>query len=422
MSFTQPKPGATIASLSCAAVFALAATSAHARIEPLSVSVQQDVSYDNNYLRNDAFRRSELISSTTLQLGLDKDLGRQRYTASLAATAQRNRNFTVFDNDGYSGSMSLSSTVGQNGYVSASASASRSLQDPNERTGTRTEQNVTARNLSVFGLLGVYTRLGLSTNLSTSQTRYSLLSAQDRDQVSARLGARYNVTDLLSFDLGVRRSQVELPNVDVSINRINRTDLDLASTWIITGYSNLRSSVAWSSERRPRTAGFDFDGLTGSLSWNFAPRGRTSYVVSVSRDTDNSGRGDSLNFVRDDGLGNVERGTLNNVSQNQLSTALNVGVNHALTSKVNLNGGVAYRRISDTFSGSSTSTVIQLSDITSFQKASTDITSVRAGFTVAPRRFVSMGCSLEAYSRSQSRLGAAYNGESLGCNARLTLD
>jgi hypothetical protein len=395
----------------------LAGASAFAGIDPFSITATESVSYDNNYLRNDNAKKSELISSTVLSLGLDKNYGRQRYTLSASGTAQRNRNFKQFSNDGYAMSASLSSSIGANSYGVVAAQLGRSLQNPDEQTGVRQAQSVSTRTASVYLLHGLYSRLGGTASVQTSKTEYSLTSAQDKDQVGGRLGVRYNPSDRLSFDLGYKRSDVELVNVAAAARKINRSDIDLNTAWFVSGYTNLRASVALSKERRPGTQGFDFDGVTGSLSWDFTPGGRTSYGLSFSRDTSNAGQGTSISVQSDA----KTVASFSNPTQNLLTNTVSASMRYSLSSKINLSAGMSYSQYSNVLNASS-SNLTQLTDISGFEKASVDTTGVNAGFSFQPYRLVSMGCNLQAYARSKSRLSPSYKGESLGCSASVTLN
>lgn len=413
--------GASLVVAACG-VWALAASTAvQAGIDPFSITLSQRVTTDNNYLRNDANRVSDTLSVTSLGLGFNKSYGRQTYSARLTGSAQRNRTYTQYDNDGYSGSASIASTVGANSYLAASYSASRALQNPDEQTGVRINDKVTSRSASLFALHGVYSRLGLSANLSQSQTRYSLTTINDKDQVGGRLGVRFNPSDLISFDLGYRRSEVDLVNVAGAGNRINRGDIDLSTYWTVSGYSTLNGSLAYSQEKRPGVSGRDFKGLTGSVGWSFVPGGRLSYNVSVSRDTSNAGQGVNLDIERTNADGTKSSGTLNNLSQNLLSTTLNLGANYRFSTKLGFSANASYRRFKDALEGDLTGAV-SASDVASLRASTANITTVSTGFNYAPIRNLSLGCNLEAFERTQSLKANGYRGEALGCTASFLMD
>lgn len=391
--------------------------SAQAGIDPFNVSVSETVSYDNNYLRNDNNRKSELISATSLTVGIDKAYGRQRYVVNATGTAQRNRNFKQFSNDGYSGAASFSTSIGANSYGSVSAQVSRALQNPDDQTGARAAQSVTTQSASAFFLHGVYSRLGATASVQTVKTDYSLSPVLDKEQVGGRVGLRYNPSDRVTFDLGYRRADIVLVNVAGAGRDINRSDIDLSTSWFVSGYTNLRGSVALSRERRPGTQGFDFDGVTGSLSWDFTPGGRASYGLTFTRDTSNAGQGSAINVLSD--ARTVSQ--FSNPTQNLLTNTLSASMRYSLSSKVGLNAGMSYSQYSNVLNASSAS-LGQLTDITGFEKANVQTTGINAGVNFQAHRLLNLGCSIQAYSRSKSRLSPSYKGESLGCSARLSLD
>lgn len=408
--------GLRMGALAVGATVAMGGAPAHAGIDPFSVTAAETVSYDNNYLRNDSLRQSELVSSTSLTLGLDKSYGRQRYAATVTGTAQRNRQFKQFNNDGYSGALSVSSSIGANSYGSLGVQALKSLQSPDDQTGLRVAQTVSSRSASAFLLHGVYSRLGASASVQTSKTEYSVAKAQDKDQIGGRVGLRYNPSDRLSFDLGYRRADVELVNAAVQAKKINRTDIDLSTAWFVSGYTNLKGSVAMSRERRPGTEGFDFDGVTGSLSWDFTPGGRTSYGLSISRDTSNAGQGTQIAVVSDKSIA-----SFSNPTQNLLTTTLAGSMRYSLTSKLNLSASAAFSQNSNVLNATG-SNFAQLTDIRGFEKVQTQTKSVSAGFTFVPASMLSLGCNIQAYSRSKASRVLGYRGEALNCSASVILD
>lgn len=410
------KRGLRMGALAGGVVVAMGSLPAHARIEPFSVTATEALTYDNNYLRNDNNRKSDLVSSTSLTLGLDKSYGRQRYTATVTGTAQRNRNFKQYNNDGYSGALSVSSSIGANSYGSLGAQALKTLQNPDDQTGVRVAQTVSSQSATAFLLHGVYSRLGGTATLQTSKTEYSVSKAQDKEQVGGRLGLRYNPSDRLSFDLGYRRSDVELVNATVQAKKINRTDVDLSTAWFVSGYTNLKGSIALSRERRPGTEGFDFDGVTGSLSWDFTPGGRTSYGLAISRDTSNAGQGTQIAVVSDKSVS-----SFNNPTQNLLTTSLTGTMRYALTSKVNLSASAAFSQNSNVLNATS-SNLTQLTDIRGFEKVQTYTQAVSAGFTFVPASMLSMGCNVQAYSRSKASRVVGYRGEAVSCSASVLFD
>lgn len=409
--------GVIFARTFCALVVLNVCLPVHAGIEPFTAGVTQTVTYDNNYLRNDNNRKSELVSSTSVSVGLDKSYGRQRYTANVTGTAQRNRNFKQFSNDGYSASTALSTTIGANSYGSLSAQINRSLQNPDEQTGIRQAQSLTTRAASAFLLHGLYSRLGFSGNLQTTKTSYSISSVQDKDQIGGRVGLRYNPSDKLSFDLGYRQSDVELVNLNSTARNIERTDIDLTSAWFVSGYTNLRASVSLSKERRPGTTGFDFDGVTGSLAWDFTPGGRASYGLSFVRDTSNAGQGAAI-LVQSSAQ---TISAFTNPTQNLLTNTLNASMRYSVSSKLNLSAGLSYSQYSNVLNATGNN-LVQLTDISGFQKANVNTSGLSVGFSFVPHRVLTLGCNLQGYSRSASRLAPAYQGESLGCSANIRLD
>jgi len=137
-------------------------SSAWAESNPLSLSVNERVTYDNNFLRRADGGPSETTSTTTASVAYAKALGRQNYSASLSVNADRHQDFKAYDFDGYNGSIGVSSTVGSRGYVSLLHSASSSQQSPDSQTGIRYNDTIKSNSTSLFTQYGINGRIGLN--------------------------------------------------------------------------------------------------------------------------------------------------------------------------------------------------------------------------------------------------------------------
>ena len=403
-----------------AAVFLLAhQTQARAEGNPLTLTVSESISTDNNFLRRPGGGPSETTSNTTAGLTYNKPLGRQNYNLSVAANASRHHEFKAYDFDGYNLSMGVNSGVGAKGYLSLQHSRSSSQQNPDEQTGQRFVDKVKQRSTSLFGQYGVSGRIGLNATLVSSGTEYSRSIANDQDSVGLRVGVSYSPSDLLSLGLGVRRTDRELTRLD---QKLRRYDYDLSSSWMVTGYSTLGATIALSKEQRDGDPESDFKALTGSMDWRYTPGGKLSYDLSVSRDTQNSGLPSQI-FINTGrtSTSNDVTAILTNQAKNQLTTSVGGRVNWAISSKTSAAVSLSYSRFEDSREAQVEGSISGLES--QFLPSQGHQTSLNVSGRYTPLRWLNLGCSVGAYKRAGQRLSVAgYQGQTLGCDASVTLN
>jgi hypothetical protein len=410
MQFTTDRALAPMA-LAMLAVLAWS-PQALAQGNPLTLSVSQRVSYDNNFQRRSDGGPSETTSSTAASVSYLQPYGRQNYSASLAVNRDNHQTFKEYDFTGYSGNLGVSSSIGSRGYASLLHSVSKSQQSPDSQTGLRYSDKITTNSTSLFTQYGVSGRLGINGQLSRSSTEYSINQLNGRESVAFRLGANYSPSDFLSFGAGVRKSD---QTVNVSDEKVTRYDYDVNTYWAVTGYSTLSASLALTREERSIDSDAGYRGATGSLSWAFTPGGKLSYNLSVNRDTGNSVTGTQFRVSQGQVVARIDDQT-----QTQLTTSLSAGMNWAATSKISAGFRVTYLKFED----ASKSTVTTLSG-SQAQFTPSDGHQVNANLSVNydPIRWLRLGCGVDSYNRKGSRLSVAgFKGEMFSCDARFTLN
>lgn len=391
-------------------------SSAVAENNPLSLSISQNLSFDNNFLRRSGGGPSDTTSVTAATVAYNKSYGRQNYGASMTANATRHHRFKDYDNDGYAASLGMTTTVGSKGYLALQHSSSRSLQSPDEQTGQRYADTITSHSTALSGQYGIHGRLGVNSTVSASQIKYSLNRANDRDQMGLRVGVSYSPNDLLSFGAGVKKSEQKLVNAG---DKVNRYDYDLNTNWVVTGYSRLSALVALTDEKRVINEGLDYRGVTGSLRWGYTPGGKMSYGLSISRDTTNSGQGNGTVLVVGDDRSVL--GAISNQTQNQLTTTLSATANWAATSKIGVGVGLNYSRFTDSREAEIIGNISGLES--QFLPSNGRQYGASVSVTYNPVRSTRLGCTLQAYKRDQTRLNVSgYRGETLGCDATFSIE
>lgn len=381
---------------------------------PLGLALSETLTYDTNILKDDRQKRGDTVSSTGVKVFLDKSYGRQQYTASVLGVFQRYKDIKEYDNDGYQLALGFASELAANGLVSVDHSRSRSLQDFGGLGLSRYRETVKTQSTDFNARYGLYGQWGLSGSLNQDTVEYERNIDANQKVVGARVGLRYTPSDLLYFDFGVKKSQVDYDNrlvfyeengspaVDFG-DQVDRTDINVISRWIVTGYSSLNGQLGWTREVHDKDDARDFSGVTGRFSWSYTPRGKVSYSLAFSRDTNNAGG--STFFDRD------SPNPLSRDVQKRLTTSLQGSANWQATSKISANAGFVWRKLDE-------ERVVGRNE----NSLSGNYKSFSLGLTYVPKRYLSFDCGVSTYKRSDTALSLGYGGESLTCTAAFTID
>jgi len=322
---------------------------AHAGIgmTPFSLSLSQDLTYDSNVERVEG-GRADTVSATSVTAGFDKQYGRQTYSAALTGLIQRFQDLSIYNNDGFTAEVKVASDLGDRSRVNASFLRSRSLQDFENRSGVSDGKRVvTNSNLGLRFEHGLIAQWKVMSDAGYSTADYDKAAEENRTSRSLRVGVRHSPSDLLYFETGLRHTMSDFPKRRVlqgSVNeaigeQINRWDVDFQAGLTMTGLSQLTARLNLTKEKqdtkdasKPDDSARDFSGVTGSLAWSYTPRGKLSYLVSLSRDTNNSGGFTSTTYTS---------------LRDRLNTSLDVTALWRLTQKLNVRGNAGVTHIQE---------------------------------------------------------------------------
>ena len=386
-------------------------SAAHAEELPLYLSLSQSFTNESNLLRDNTDRRRDTVSSTTLGAGLNKAYGRQNYRLSASTSRNAYKDNKQFDNNSYAASAEVSSEIGSNFKVTLNGSASEflpSFEDQADRSVRNTESNQQA---SVDVRYGLYGRWSVNGGGSYSKVDFEANKAENKNSQSMFAGVRYLPSDLAYIGLTLYRTNTDVPNRVLSSTaivgeEIKRTSLSLDTVWQVTGYSRLSGRVSATSEKHPQDRLRNFNGLTGSASWTFAPAGKVSYALNWVRDTNNEGGG-----TLGSAFGNLYS------TNKRLTNSLSATAAYQATAKVKLNAGYTYAQYEED-SDLVLEGVLPISSNAQTGRYS----AMSLGVSYQPIRSVGLGCDVQRYDRTKSVFSRAYDGNTVACRASFTID
>lgn len=382
---------------------------------PISLTLSQAFLHDSNIERTEG-GRSDTVAISAVTVSLNKEYGRQSYSAALQGIIQRYQDLSVYNYTGFDGTVKVASEIGRSSKVEFQHNTNRALQNFEfQGNDQRTKQIITSNTTNINGYHGLYGRWKLVGNLAFTNLDYDRSPAESRDSRGLRVGLRYSPTDLLYFESGIRRTQTDYdalqvfvgPSVSYIGDRVKRTDLDIQSSWVITGLSNFYGQINWTDEKHESLAtgqagdpARNYNGVTGSLTWNYTPRGKLSYSVRFARDTNNSGGFSS---------------TFRTTTQDRLNTSLNLNAAWQATGKITVRTGIGLQRVEEDeqqrFAGG-----VLTEESTGMRRE----TFLSADYEL--NRSWSFSCALSNTDRDRTIFNTGYQSNALTCSGNFLMD
>lgn len=378
---------------------------------PLSLSLSHSVTRDSNFARS-TVKQADTVNVSAARFSFDKAYGRQVYRLSTGLSRYRYGFYgDRLNNDGKDYNGSITSEFGANWLASLNGSYNESLNPiENNNNGNRVSRNIrTFRDGGATVQYGNGGRWALVGSYDVNRLAYSesIYTVNNAKQKSTGLKVNYNSTDQLVYGLGVRSVRTQYPNRVLA--DVNDKNLDLSVNWQVTGLSNLNAVLT----RRTSTFS-DTDrtskGFTGRFNWSYTPSGLLTYGVGLSRTTGTDRTVDT--FV------NASRQVVGTSDTNldNTTTSLNLSAQLRLTGKVRMGLRQTFNRYEE--DNSRQSNVV--GNFATQSKSNYRETALTADYDAL--RTLTLGCSLSQYKQTQDRTRPEYDGRSVGCNARFTLD
>ncbi|MCU0969768.1 MAG: hypothetical protein MUF03_13310 [Rubrivivax sp.] len=400
--------------LAAALLVAAAAPQALAEASPWYVGVSQSFIHDSNLYRIDdgvalppGVSRSDLVSVTSLVGGLDQPIGRQRLFGSLRLDNNSYRDNDDLDATTYavSGGVDWSTAERLSGRLSFAGSERQKTfnTDRNADQVPETEKNLERVNqLDFVARLGNVTRLTLEAGAGYRAVDYSApdFAPDEYEQARGSLGVRYR-PGVATFGAGLSVAETDY-NLSLSDNR--RTAVDFTASWPGTGASSLFVRLSPTRVEYDDFSPADFDGLTGSLRWNWVPTGKLTVDTRLVHDI-----GQDSSFETFGGPVVIAAS-----ATGRTTTELRVDAVYALTGKIALDASLAgQHRELEAFD-----------PVTGAVRATGKDDTVRAslGARWTPLRSVLVGCTFGLDQRwAAGPFSQDYDARTINCYGQFTL-
>lgn len=374
---------------------------------PWSIGVSQAFTYQSNVFNNNGNETSDTVSSTSLRGGLNLPFGRQRAYARASVSHQRYSDISQRNNTGYLLDAGLDWSTIERLSGNVSVLANRQQVDFN-RGGivAVTPSNIeSSRGIDARIRLGVVTMLAFEAGAGHRRVSFSApeFAPREYEQNRGRLGITYRPSGILTLGAGVSGSRTDFLAAEAPAlvaERNERQDVYATATWVPTGASTVNARVSVGKSEYQQFNGADFDGVTGSLVWNWKPTGLLALTTTLARDT-----GLETGFLR-----LVETDTISATDFSRVTNSLSVAAAYELTGKIGLTGGVSYAR---------RSVIDRVTNAT----GTDNTTLVSIGARYAATRTISLGCDASREARSSKGAGSSdFDSDRVTCFGQLTLD
>ncbi len=414
-----------------ATLLALAGGAA-AQTSPWYVSGLLTTTHDDNLLRLGNNQeplagqsRSDTVTSTALIAGLDQLISRQRLQASVTLRDNRFARNDRYDNESYSGGVSLDwSTINRiSGQLSAGRSRALSTFNA-DVIGLLPQKNFeTTEGVNASVSFGLVTEWSLELSGGMRRVRNSIdvasVQAQNLDQDNAAIGLAWRPGGKLETTLSLREVRGRFPTFRLvdgvfEDDRFTQRGVDLAVRWLPSGASQIEARIGTGETQYERGGDRDFDSINGSLGWVWRPTGKLTLNTRLARE---KGQDNYPTFVR------VPIGffffDLPSV-QSDLRTidTLRLQADWAATAKVAVSSSVQQtRRDVDSRTRSVFDGVLRR-----LAEGTDDTTIVTLGGRWSPQRWSLFGCDLRHETRrATGNVTVGLKGLSLSCYAQATL-
>ena len=391
-----------------ALALSLAACAAQAEERPWYIGVSQAFTHETNVFRTSGNEISDNISSTGVLGGLDWKPGRQHLYLNATAAHNRYSKLDQLDNTSHSISSGIDWQTVE--HLSGNLRYTR-RQDLSDYTvvGTPDSKNIEkAQQASAAVRYGFASELGIEGSVERRKVDYAISHERDTTEDVGSLGIKWGGGGQLTLGVAGRVTKGDTPlyqpllPLDIFVvptlgpvepDKLDRKDIDFTATWVPTGLSTINGRISLSKVDHTAPSRANFSGVTGAVTWEYTPTGKTRFRTSLIRDT-----GDETSFLSLAQLGLPGL----RFDNNRLNWIVMEEVNWEATSKILVNGTLRYiRGTLDTVTGS-----VVKSDTTRFT----------LGAQYLATRAITLGCNY-VYDKS----GSTFSASVMGCSASFVL-
>jgi len=288
----------------CAVAALCASAGVGAQTSPYSLQIAQRFGVDSNIFRVPTNEQRDYYSTSSVTLGLDQPISRQRLYGSATASYTAYKGNDQLNGPGYDLLGGLGWEIGSRLTGDARINlrqAQANLADYGTLTGIGSQKN--RERSSLVDLRGAYGGLGLlalealynHTDISYSNDAFA---TRERKSDTGGIGLRVRQSPDLSYGVTWRETRGEYPRGVVvpggfSKDEYDRRDFDFSGALRLSDITSFSGRLSYTKEDHDQVSTRSFSGVTGELGATYRPTGKVELGASLSRET-GSGNSQSL--------------------------------------------------------------------------------------------------------------------------------
>ncbi len=267
----------------------LLATSAQAQMAPYYLDASQAIRYDSNLFRASTNEQSDIISTTSVTLGFDQPISRQRLFGHATGRYNLYRDNDQLNAPGYDIGAGIN-------WEAASKLSGHALVNFSQNQAAfenygALQQTQSGENLERVSLLDLRAQYGGQSLLSVealgnfTRVDYSNSAFTGRELETRMLGVGAGYRPNSDWQLGVRYRRTNGEYAGGASDEYDRDDFDLTAQYQASGFSSLSARVSHTKEDHELQTTRDFSGVTGEVRWDYRPTGKLRLGASLARET-----------------------------------------------------------------------------------------------------------------------------------------
>ncbi|HEV7915426.1 MAG TPA: hypothetical protein VGP22_16795 [Albitalea sp.] len=281
----------------------MACAAAQAEDRPWHIGVSQAFTHETNVFRKSGGEVSDNISSTGVLGGLDWRPGRQHLYFNGTAARNRYSKLDQLNNDSNSANAGLDWETVESLSGNLRYTRRQELSDYTVVATPDVKNIVKIQQASGAVRFGFAAHLGVEGTLDRRKIDYSISNERDTTEDVASLGVKWSGTSVLTLGVAGRVTKGETPLYQpllpldltnqipvlggVEPDKMDRKDIDFTATWVPSGLSTLTGRISLTKVDHTAPSRADFNGVTGAVTWEYVPTGKTKIRSSLIRDTGN---------------------------------------------------------------------------------------------------------------------------------------
>ncbi len=318
---------------------------------PYYVGVSQGLTYDSNATRTPN-ANSDVYSITSLFGGFNQPISRQRIYASGSVSENRYRDSDQLNNTSYN----LAAGLDWQTVEKLSGNVNLAL-GQNRAAPVAGAQPTTSRNLSKTQSIDTRVRWGgdgllsLEAGYGHSKVDYSNTQFNSLDSTgdTASVAMYYRPGASLRLGLGLRADRKEIPQAPgaggaLVGNSTRGKNIDLLADYTPSGLVTASGRLSYTRQTNSAGSGADFSGLTGNLNLGYRITGKTGISFNVARNSSFDSSVASRQYVTFFGPIPLLTSVTGVYQNNQITDSTGLGVTYAATGKITAKAGLSYAR------------------------------------------------------------------------------